>query len=277
MYSKYIQRIKKAGNSSYSEIDKLSLTTHHIVPYHAGGKNVKENRLLMPLKNHVIAHGLRYLVYRQYQDKQAFRLLRADYRKMIKANISYAEVIRSRKSTLRERGIVDFLTFTNPDDNTKYLVKVAKDERHIDALNRAITEYDSDLRSRAGKKGGKANSAKQRQESTHFFDPNHTKQFLGNLSRWGIQIEEIGRVKDLKRLHPRVIDYLPVLNKTQTVKLNFTLQEYNLIVEMNFASAEEFFKYREDNNIKPPKKGDKPPRSYAVKDPLNIDELPYFF
>ena len=45
---------------------------HHIIPRHAGGKDIPHNRILLSVEDHAEAHRKRWLVWGQWQDKLAW-------------------------------------------------------------------------------------------------------------------------------------------------------------------------------------------------------------
>ena len=72
-------------------------------------------------------------------------------------------------------------------------------------MNEKITKEDSELRSRAGKIGGKVVTTKHKASYTGMFDKNTPIQRKGNLVRWGIIINNV-RIP-YKKLSSDFIDY----------------------------------------------------------------------
>ncbi len=72
-------------------------------------------------------------------------------------------------------------------------------------LNKKITEENPELRSKAGKIGGKAVTAKHKASSTSMFNKDTRIQRKGNLVRWGVLINNI-RVS-YKKLSSDFINY----------------------------------------------------------------------
>lgn len=179
----YIQFIEYLISKQGKYTDEEILFRHRILPAHQGGTyQDKDNILYISYKDHVLAHYYRYLAYSQVGDLKAYLLMS-----------SRPEEIMTQLGQRRARQMKDRKElFFNPEWQKKYGFKGAGkrnvDEGTLEKVNLFLTEYKPEVRSEAGKLGGKARIEKQRREKTNLFDPKALMQKRGNLVRWGISI-----------------------------------------------------------------------------------------
>lgn len=88
-YDAFIQERKNANYPAGTILER-----HHIVPKHAGGNNSESNLVSLSVKDHIIAHWLRWKVLNSESDKRAylFRVATSEermalHREMIAANV----------------------------------------------------------------------------------------------------------------------------------------------------------------------------------------------
>lgn len=67
--NRYLRFIEHCKKKQYHRDEYLE--RHHIVPRHAGGTNNKENLIKLSLKDHILAHKIRYEVYGSQYDLSA--------------------------------------------------------------------------------------------------------------------------------------------------------------------------------------------------------------
>jgi len=66
-YLRFIEHCKKKKYHVNEYLER-----HHIIPRHAGGTNDKENLIKLSLKDHMLAHKIRYEVYKNQYDLSAY-------------------------------------------------------------------------------------------------------------------------------------------------------------------------------------------------------------
>lgn len=69
IYDAFIRAIKSKEYPA-----EVPLECHHIQPKHAGGGEEKENKVLLSLEDHMLAHCYRFMVFREKGDKLAWLL-----------------------------------------------------------------------------------------------------------------------------------------------------------------------------------------------------------
>jgi hypothetical protein len=95
-YLKFIEHCKKKKYHSGEYLER-----HHIVPRHAGGTNCKDNLIKLSLKDHVLAHKIRYETYGSQYDLSAYNYMLGQSAKAKRA-ICAANGAKSRGRKLTE-------------------------------------------------------------------------------------------------------------------------------------------------------------------------------
>lgn len=70
---KYLSFIEHCKKKRYHKDEYLE--NHHIVPRHSGGTNSKDNLIKLSLKDHILAHKIRYEVYGNKYDLSAYNYM----------------------------------------------------------------------------------------------------------------------------------------------------------------------------------------------------------
>jgi hypothetical protein len=221
----YQQFIESIQNKCYSKNEKLY--KHRIIPGFEGGTYCSNNVLLCNYKDHCLAHYYRMLAYKKLGDKLAWRLMISQNEDIV---LLRCRLVGKARGEQQKREKSHFFSQTW---QAKYGARTAGKRNvkngHIKRLNQWLTKYDPIQRSNAGKLGGQANQKRQRQNKTHFYNPNAPVQKLGNFVRWGIKIDK-KRVayKDLNSLF---IEYHKKHHLINGTKKEYTQKEYQTIIE----------------------------------------------
>lgn len=185
----------------YREAGKLSglpkthpkYEKHRIHPGHAGGEYTLSNTVYCTFQNHCLAHYYRFLGYGSKNDYKAWKLM-----------ISMPEKERRDMASLGGKigGVIS--NQANKDQGKLFYSaewqKLYGDrgggQRNVGSgslarLNREIDENRPELRSQAGRIGGKKVTHQNRETKKGFFDPDKRIQHKGNLVRWGRVIDNV--------------------------------------------------------------------------------------
>lgn len=254
-YDDFIAWIKQ---QKYNESELPNLCKHRILPGFKGGTYEEENVVFLTVKQHIAAHRYRYWQYGEKADKDGCTVLLGLYNAAVKKNLTpreyYQQLGTKAQKVHKEQGIVFY--------DKKFQKKIAiqegkKRSENMIKINEMISKNDPGERSRAGKIGGKAVSAQQKETKTHFYDPSHSVQKKGNLYRWGTFICGFGRVAPARDyFHPRFLFFWEKMNSPplsdKYPRKVYTFEEYLLVVEHEIKTVEDFFSYKSKFNVADP-------------------------
>lgn len=132
-YENYIQKLKDEEKTKKDEAGKVfvGIEKHHIIPRFDGGTNDLSNLVLVSIKEHVIAHWLRWQILGKPQDYAAFLFRIGDTE----------EAVAQRKLA----------------------VKAAREQDKIEGRFMYDSEWQREMGERGGSRGGSANTEKQYQ------------------------------------------------------------------------------------------------------------------
>jgi hypothetical protein len=130
-YDSFIEKLKNEEKNNYDDNGKplVGYEKHHIIPRFDGGTNDKSNIVVVSVKDHVIAHWLRWEVLKKPQDYTAF-LFRIGDNKEAKAQQDLA-------------------------------VKAARERDKKAGLRMYNSKWQREMGKRGGSRGGFANTEKQ--------------------------------------------------------------------------------------------------------------------
>jgi hypothetical protein len=114
---KYLRFIEHCKKKKYHANEYLE--RHHIVPRHAGGTNNKENLIKLSLKDHTLAHKIRYEVYRSQYDLSAYNYMTGQFAKAKRA-ICAANGAKSKGRKLTEEHKQKISKATSGQNNPFY-------------------------------------------------------------------------------------------------------------------------------------------------------------
>jgi hypothetical protein len=205
VYNQYIDYLR---SQQVNRSKSAKLQVHRILPGHVGGTCDDPNNLVrVSYKEHTLAHLYRFLQYGQKGDKAAYLFMsnQSEEGKLVVASLA-GKIGATQRISLEREAVTRFF---DPAWQKKYGYKAGGKRDVVSGslarVNADITRNTPHQRSAAGKKGGKAAVAKQRQEQKGLFDPNSSLQKKANLVRWGIEID--GRRIPFKKLSSDFVDY----------------------------------------------------------------------
>jgi hypothetical protein len=185
----------------------VKLEKHRIVPKHAGGTYEEGNVLNITFKEHTLAHFYRYLTFKQKGGLIAYRFMCRQTEEGRLLLASYAGKIGGTKISKKDKE--NQKKFYNLEWQKKFGDKNGGrrnvESGSLERLNIKITAETPELRSKAGKLGGKAISEKHKRDGLGMFDKKKRIQRKGNLVRWGILINK--KRIPYKKLSSDFIDY----------------------------------------------------------------------
>lgn len=219
----YEQFIKSIQNKNYSKKEKLY--KHRVIPGFEGGTYTIKNILFCSYKDHCLAHYYRWLAYKKLGDKLAWQLMTSQNENVVLLRCQL--IGQNRAEQMRQQKTHFFSKSWQKKYGARSAGKRNVQNGHMQKLNQMLDELFPDQRSKAGKLGGLENQKRQRQNKTHFHDPNGTIQKLGNFVRWGIKIDK-KRIAH-KDLDPLFIEYHKKNHLLDGSKKEYTLNEYKKI------------------------------------------------
>lgn len=75
IYLQFIEEAKERANKLLLLDNNTYVEKHHIIPKHAGGSNDKKNLVNITYEDHVLAHYIRWIEYKDPNDKLAFSVM----------------------------------------------------------------------------------------------------------------------------------------------------------------------------------------------------------
>jgi hypothetical protein len=201
IYNQYISYLQLKEHNLDEKVEK-----HHILPIHDGG--LKNGQIVLcTFKEHTLAHLYRYLSFRQKGDLIAYTFMSNQNEQGRLLMASYAGSIGGKVTTARNK--MNQKMFYDIKWQKKFSDKRGG-KRNVEngtlaKLNAQITKNTPELRSKAGKIGGKAVTKKHKKNSTGMFDKKSFIQKKGNLVRWGVVIN--GKRVPYEKLSSDFIDY----------------------------------------------------------------------
>lgn len=192
IYTDFIEYLKNCEKELIIS-PEIKREKHRILPQHDGGTYEKSNVVLCTFENHRLAHYSRYLAYKQAGDYIAWNLMRGMTEQARKAMASYAGRLggTALSKISKEKEQLFFSKEWQKMYGDRGGGKRNVESGRLVLLNREINENQPELRSRAGRLGGKKVSAQQKKDKKHFFDPKKSIQRKGNLVRWGAVVDGV--------------------------------------------------------------------------------------
>lgn len=185
IYDQYISYLKTRTVNPEAKLKK-----HRIISNHAGGTYEESNVLNITFKEHMLAHFYRYLSFKQKGDLIAYKFMcnQTEEGRLLMA--SYAGKIGGTITNKKNKANKKF--FYNLQWQKKFGDKNGG-KRNVEngflkKLNKKITAEMPELRSKAGKLGGKTISEKHKKNEQGMFNKKRYIQRKGNLVRWGVLI-----------------------------------------------------------------------------------------
>ena len=169
IYEQYIAHLKSKQGLFYEKTEK-----HRLYPGHQGGTYDPNNVILIPFREHTLAHFYRFLAYGDTGDLIAYTLMSGqteEGRRQLSAFAGRAgRKVRSQQMAAAKQ------LFFDPEWQKRMGFKNGG-KRNVESgslarTNQWLTENDPEERSRAGKLGAKTRIEKQRLERTAFFAEN---------------------------------------------------------------------------------------------------------
>lgn len=204
IYDQYCENLKKK-QGKYPK--NIQLYKHRIIPGHEGGTYTNQNVVFISFEEHKLAHFYRYLSYQKKADITAYRFMSGQTEEARLLLASHAGKIGGKISS--DKNKKNKVRFFDPTWQKEFGDKSGGqrniDSGHLERLNKKIDENDPELKSRAGKLGGKTRITKQRANQTNLFNPTASMQKKGNLVRWGVKIN--GKRIPFGKLSSDFIDY----------------------------------------------------------------------
>lgn len=183
--------LEKLKNKKYTEDQKLF--KHRVLPGYLGGTYDPQNVIKISYEDHILIHYYRACEYgaeKAFGDVLAFQLMSGQTEEskimIARAAGKLGGKKRAQLDKLIKRCMFDAAWQKEYGFKGAGLRNLLSG--HMTKLNDFINKEMPDLRSRAGKIGGKVTSDMQRQKQEHFFDPQKRVQIKGNLTRYGLFI-----------------------------------------------------------------------------------------
>lgn len=186
IYDQYIFYLQLKKHNPREKLEK-----HRIIPGHDKGTYSYSNVVFCSFKQHTLAHFYRYLSLKQKGYLIAYTFMRNQTEQGRLLMASYAGQIGGTVTSKKNKANKKF--FYSAEWQKKFGDKHAGnlESNFLLKLNAKITQETPELRSKAGKLGGKAVIRKQRLHSSGMFDKEKRIQRKGNLVRWRIVINKV--------------------------------------------------------------------------------------